>query len=154
YRVVFDITHSLIGEQKIMKPTSCGFNYIAIRENKYDWERSHYNFVGAQRGAFYIGDNLGSSTTAAHEFGHGLMLSHNHGDQSHAEIPGIMFARGTLVKNQFQYDPKATAGQKGSTLNPIHRKVRAEDIKAIPFQDLQFNQHGYACLGQGALILP
>ena len=82
------------------------------------------------------------------------MLDHNDNDQRDTEVPGIMFARGTLVKPQFQWNPSAEAGEVGGTINPIYRKVRAVDIQAIPFQTLKRGSgifQNYGCIGDGAI---
>ncbi|MFZ4715605.1 MAG: hypothetical protein ACOYL6_17920 [Bacteriovoracaceae bacterium] len=56
------------------------------------------NHLKGCNGVFYTSDVLGISTTAANEFGHGLMLDNNPGDQRAVAVPGIMFSRGTLVR--------------------------------------------------------
>lgn len=150
YRVEFDIDHVIAGRQTLVNPDSCAYNYIQILPKSDAGDRSYYEGLGSQRGVFYTSDDLGNSTTAAHEFGHGLMLDHNDYDQRAAKVPGIMFARGTLVRAEFQWDPRAQAGAAGGTINPIHRKVRSEDIKAIPFASVRnklFKSVG--CLGDG-----
>ncbi len=148
YKVVFDIDYSTRRFLKSLK--SCRDNFVEIRPKLHPADRSFYAGLGSQHAVFYTSDNLGESTTAAHEFGHGLMLEHNPGDQRNIEVPGIMFARGTLVPSQFQWDPRALPGQPGGTINPIHRQVRAVDVEAIPFSKLIF-KNGTACLGSGSI---
>lgn len=150
YRVEFDIDHVIAGRQALPNPDSCGYNYIQIINKTNAGDRSYYEGLGSRNGVFYTSDALGTSTTAAHEFGHGLMLDHNDGDQRNAPVPGIMFARGTLVKAEFQWDPRAAAGAAGGTINPQYRKVRSVDIQAIPFSAVRnkaFKMVG--CLGDG-----
>ena len=136
YKVDFNIQYLLADRIKISDTESCGYNFITVLNKTDPGDRSYYEGLGSRNGVFYTSDALGTSTTSAHEFGHGLMLDHNDGDQRNAEVPGIMFARGTLVKSKFQWDPKAQAGAAGGTINPIYRKVRTVDIQAIPFGSL------------------
>lgn len=136
YKVDFNIQYLLADRIKILNTESCGYNFITVLDKSNPDDRSYYEGLGSRKGVFYTSDALGTSTTAAHEFGHGLMLDHNDGDQRNANVPGIMFARGTLVKPQFQWNPKAEAGAAGGTINPIFRKVRSVDIQAIPFGSL------------------
>lgn len=150
YRVEFEIDHVIAGRQTLVNQDSCAYNFIQILPKSSAGDRSYYEGLGSRNGVFYTSDDLGNSTTAAHEFGHGLMLDHNDFDQRAAAVPGIMFARGTLVRSEFQWDPKAQAGAAGGTINPKHRKVRSEDIQAIPFASVRnkmFKQIG--CLGEG-----
>lgn len=150
YRVEFDIDHVIAGRQSLINPDSCAYNYIRVLPKTNPGDRSYYEGLGSQRGVFYTSDDLGNSTTAAHEFGHGLMLDHNDFDQRSEEVPGIMFARGTLVRSEFQWNASAQAGAAGGTINPKYRKVRSEDIKAIPFSAvLNKLLTSVGCLGQG-----
>jgi hypothetical protein len=150
YRVEFDIDHVIEGQQTLINPDSCGYNFIKVLNKTSSGDRSYYEGLGSRNGVFYTSDALGTSTTAAHEFGHGLMLDHNDGDQRNAAVPGIMFARGTLVRSEFQWDPRAASGAAGGTINPQYRKVRSVDIQAIPFSLVRnklFKTVG--CLGDG-----
>ena len=150
YRVEFEIDHVMAGRKPLMNPESCGYNFIKIMHKASSGDRSYYSGLGSRTGVFYTSDGLGTSTTAAHEFGHGLLLDHNPGDQRSAAVPGIMFARGTIVKPEFQWDPKASAGAAGGTINPSYRKVRREDIRAIPFSILMAGaSKRFICLGDG-----
>ena len=161
YRVVFEVESALVTsfhkwfDTFAMDPyddKSCATNFIDVRELVDTGDRSNYDLDG-QEGIFYTSDQIGTSTTAAHEFGHAMGLNHPaDAGQWREPVPGIMFPRGTFVKSQFQWDPKATFTQKGGTLNPIYRHVRAVDVQAVGFQNLNFNDAGLACVGAGQPI--
>ncbi|MES1161279.1 MAG: peptidase M10, partial [Bacteroidota bacterium] len=61
--------------------------------------------------------------------------------------PGMMYPRGTLCDPAFQYDPAASAGGPGGTLNPFTRKVLAGDIDRLRLHRLSFDRHGFCILG-------
>ncbi len=146
YRIRFIIDHKFHGKNEPNVGLSCAQNTIEIRKKRFADDRSFYI---SSRGAFYLHDDIGNSTTAAHEYGHGLMLDHPHSeDQRDAEIPGIMFARGTWVKSEFQWNPTHKAGLGDGILNPKYRRVRVEDVKSIPLHRI-FLFNNYACLGKG-----
>ena len=150
YRVIFEIDHLIAGRQVLLNSDSCAYNFIEVRNLTTPGDRSYYQGLGSREGVFYTSDALGTSTTTAHEFGHGLMLEHNDGDQRTADIPGIMFARGTLVRSEYQWNPAAQAGAPGGTINPVHRKVRSEDIQTIPFSSVRSDDLvTTGCLGDG-----
>lgn len=101
--------------------------------------------LGDNAGHWITSDQLGVSTTAAHEFGHGLGLDHPvHNDYRGTHLPPpIMAPRGSLVDPQYQWNPLAKPGEFGGTMNPVHRKVTAQEIEMvvanIPFdQDEDF----------------
>lgn len=144
YRVIFDITYALSGEVYQPDRFSCANNYLEISRPEFAVDRSYYAGLGAQDGVLYASDLSGITHTPAHEFGHGLLLDHNEPDQTSTEIPGIMFARGTLVKPEFTYNPANAY----STLNPKYREAREIDIQSIPFQSIEFKD-GVGCLGEG-----
>ncbi len=106
-------------------------NYFRIEE----FALGHISFVdglGCNTGYFKLDNLYKGSTTAAHEYGHTLGLKHPIDiDHRGKGIPGIMYPRGTLVDAVYQYDPNAFAGQAGGTMNPIHRKVKKEDIALL-----------------------
>ena len=97
---------------------------------------------------FFLKENLyKGSTTAAHEYGHTIGLKHPlQLDIRGMGKPGIMYPRGTLVDPQFQYEPEKPAGQKGGTLNPVHRSVLLTDINDLKINSLRFNGR-FAVLG-------
>lgn len=151
YKVVFEIDYVMPGAV-LKNEESCAYNFIQILNMTDAGDRSYYEGLGSRNGVFYTSDELGTSTTAAHEFGHGLMLDHNSQDQRAAAVPGIMFARGTLVRAEYQWDPNAQSGAAGGTIRPHNRRVRSEDIKAIPFAKVKFNASGLGCLGSGSVL--
>lgn len=151
YSVEFVIDYQMPG-QALKQAKSCALNFIQILDPLSAGDRSYYRGLGSQYGVFYTSDEMGISTTAAHEFGHGLKLDHNPGDQRRADVPGIMFARGTLVRQPFQWDPAALPGKPGGSLKPHNRKVRSEDINAIPFQSVVFGPNGLGCIGDGQAL--
>jgi hypothetical protein len=152
YRVSFEIDHVIDGRQRIGNADSCAYNFVKVLPKTSPGDRSYYAGLGSRNAVFYTSDGLGTSTTTAHEFGHGLMLDHNDGDQREAEVPGIMFARGTLVRSEYQWNPNADFGAPGGTINPKYRKVRAEDIQAIPFGKVSVNSRSLGCLGSGKVL--
>lgn len=85
-------------------------------------DRSYMTGLCANDGVWYDSDNLGNSTTAAHEFGHGLCLPHPENWDGLGQPP-IMAPRGTYVEAKYQYNPAAQQGAPGGTLNPYLRKV-------------------------------
>ncbi len=156
HRVVFDVDYVMDNGAPLPNPNSCAYNYIQIKDKIGPRDRSFYSYLGANSGVFYTSDGLGTSTTAAHEYGHGLGLEHNDFDQIDTDVPGIMFARGTFVKQQFQYRPEIEAGKPGGTVNPIFRRVRSVDIREIDFigASLSFGfswSTRFGCLGSGTI---
>ncbi len=152
YKILFDVSEHDAREGMSPRPgsdASCAYNFIELRNLRTPGDRSYYTDLGSQYGVFYTSDDIGRSTTAAHEFGHGLMLDHDPSNQLAAPIPGIMFARGTLVRPEFQWDPNADPGARGGTLNPRFRKVRAEDVNAIPLRMLSDDHIDVECIGMG-----
>ena len=116
-------------------------NYFRIEQ----FARGDISFVddiGSNTGYFKLDNLLNNSTTAAHEFGHTIGLHHPAQlDIRDAQVPGIMYPRGTLVKPEFQYNPDAPAATVGGTLNPIHRKVLQNDIALLNLDKLRFNNN-------------
>jgi hypothetical protein len=148
YRTRFVISYTVNDAWRIMRDTSsCAENYVQIEPMRQSGDRSFYELFG-RNGTFYTSDDLGHSTTVAHEYGHGLGLEHDDYNQLAAPVPGIMFARGTLVKPQFQWNPSVQPGAPGGSVNPKYRKVRAADIAKLDLGTLKFVGN-YACLGAG-----
>lgn len=122
-------------------------NYFRI-ENESPVEVSFVDGIGCNTGYFKLSNLLDKSTTAAHEFGHSIGLQHpNTLDIRGKGTPGIMYPRGTIVDQPFQYNPFAKLGEPGSTINPFTRKVLQKDIEHLHLQQLNFNQKGLAVVG-------
>lgn len=116
-------------------------NYYRIEEFAFG-NISFVDGIGSNSGYFKLENLYIGSTTAAHEFGHGIGLEHptqldirGHGR------PGIMYPRGTWVDPQFQYDPMAQPGAPGGTMHPMHRRVNTQDIEHLRLTRLRFRNN-------------
>ena len=108
-------------------------NFVRIEEQNI-LERSMMGYgLGDNAGHWLVTDQLGQSTTAAHEFGHALGLPHPErvNYRNWGAPPPIMAPRGTIVDAAFQWDPTAATGAYGGTMKPIHRRVHTSEILAI-----------------------
>ena len=139
--VIFAISAAFeptINEIEILSNTDPRNNYFRIEE----YAKGNISFVdglGCNTGYFKLENLYKGSTTVAHEYGHTLGLEHPEDmDYRGKGIPGIMYARGTLVDSQYQYDPSKRAGINGGTMHPKFRKVFAEDIAALNLDNLKY----------------
>jgi hypothetical protein len=136
YKPVFNINYECLGNNNIINRCASNkdfaINFIRI-EDKNTSERSMMGFgLGQNSGHWLITDQLGDSTTAAHEFGHALGLPHpNQMDYRNTGSPPIMAPRGTIVDSEFQWNPMAEVGAFGGTMRPIFRKVRYTEVLEI-----------------------
>ena len=150
YKVKFKVTYETVTEAEATKMastnTSAKNNFIRVEKNNSRYSRS-FNEIGENSGFMNTDDNLGTSTTAPHEIGHGYGLLHSDGDQRGDGQPDIMAARGTLVDPKYQYNPKAKAGEAGGTINPATRKVTQENITDM-FKGVKFDKFGKANIGK------
>lgn len=113
-------------------------NYYRIEEFAFG-NISFVDAIGSNSGYFKLENLYKGSTTAAHEFGHGIGLEHpTQLDIRGRGRPGIMYPRGTWVDPQFQYDPAALPGAPGGTMHPMHRRVNAQDIENLRLTRLRF----------------
>lgn len=151
--VVFNITYKIIstGEAMLRAAVNLNFrnNYIRI-ENENHITRSFMGYgLGDNVGHWLTTDNLGTSTTAAHEFGHSLGLDHPAvlDFRGSATPPPIMAPRGSLVDPHFQWNPQAIPGEFGGTMNPKYRKVTKDEVLLI-LNDLSFENDTNLYLGQ------
>ena len=121
-------------------------NYFRIEEFAHG-NISFVDGIGCNSGYFKLENLYAGSTTAAHEFGHTLGLTHPEiVDIRGKGSSGIMYPRGTLVDPQYQYESDKPAGTKGGTLYPIHRRVSDEDIQLLKLHKKDFAQ-GRAIIG-------
>lgn len=157
YAVRMAIDYEVVSFEEVLplayKNTNFRYNFIRL-ETQNHVTRSFMGFgLGDNVGHWITSDNLGESTTAAHEFGHALGLDHpERVDFRGAGNPGIMAPRGTLVDAHLQWNPLVAAGEYGGTLNPLHRRVQAYEIEAI-FNGLVFDDNGYAEIGYLSNVL-
>lgn len=143
YYVRMEVDWEIISEAeahaRIPFEKSCRNNYIRVEhtegivtfQNRSSWMTTNpfvpWGFNNT--GYFNVRDELGSSTTVAHEFGHALGLMHSRPVVKGQ--PGIMAARGTLVDPEFQNNPQALQGEPGSTINVRLRKVLRSDVEEV-----------------------
>lgn len=144
FTVMFQISSECkpgIDVDEIVMNTSSRNNYFRIEK----FARGNISFVdglGCNTGYFLLENLYVGSTTAAHEYGHTLGLDHPLNiDIRGKGVPGIMYPRGTLVDPQFQYEPSKPAGVKGGTMHPMHRRVFADDVRALRLERLYFNNY-------------
>jgi hypothetical protein len=136
FDIVFDIKYFCLSNSevlsKVLNNSDYAVNFIRI-EDKNVAERSMMGFgLGENSGHWLITDQLGDSTTAAHEFGHALGLPHpDQLDFRFTGMPPIMAPRGTIVDANFQWNPLAEAGAVGGTMRPIFRRVRASEVLEV-----------------------
>jgi len=143
-KLKFNVSYSLISEVKareIFFNRDPELNVIRIDTpptTKYVDVSEHS--LGGNHGYFLPSNGLGTSTTCAHEYAHGLGLAHPENlDFRGKGTPPIMAAGGSLVDPQFQYDPKAKAGGAGGTINKIHRKVSLKEMQDLNLGDLDYS---------------
>ncbi len=150
YDVIFRITAALRPAIDMLEVYSnddpCN-NYFRVEEYAHG-NISFVDGLGCNTGYFKLENLYVGSTTAAHEYGHTLGLSHPEDmDYRGKGVPRIMYPRGTLVDPLYQYDPTRPAGVTGGTMHPVYRKVFAEDIALLRLDRLRFN-NGKAIVGE------
>ena len=150
FHVHFDIKgicDKLLTPLMVNSNTDPGNNYFRIEEYA-NGNISYVDAVNSNTGYFKLENLLNNSTTAAHEYGHSIGLDHPKNlDIRGKGTPGIMYQRGTITDPAFQYIPDVLPGEKGGTLNPFERKVLPEDIDGLQLHKLDFDEKGFAKLG-------
>lgn len=161
YSVKFEIHSKTVTESEAIKMAfgnkDASINFIRVEKNNPRYERS-FNEIGENVGFMNTDDNLGKSTTAPHEIGHGYGLTHSQSDQRKNVQPDIMAARGTAVMARYTRDPskgataivinpKTRKYEFSNTINPTTRKVTQQNITDM-FKGVSFNETGKAQLGK------
>jgi len=119
-------------KQKMRDNLSHEVNFVRVEDANIAERSMMGHGLGQNSGHWLITDQLGRSTTAAHEFGHALGLPHPAQlDYRGTGYPPLMAPRGTLVDAIFQWNPLAEAGAYGGTMNPVHRRVRQEEVLEV-----------------------
>jgi hypothetical protein len=127
-------------------------NYFRIEEYA-SGNISFVDGINSNTGYFKLDNLLNKSTTAAHEFGHTIGLDHPQDlDIRGKGTPGVMYPRGTIVDNIYQYDANALPLAPGGTMSPFARRVLQSDMDNLKLHKLHFNQHSFATLGNFSSI--
>jgi RHS repeat-associated protein len=146
YTVHFKVDYKIrsdIGAYKMaMHNKSAKYNFIKVEDSKASAESASVNRsempIGGNAGYFVTTDNIGKSTTAAHEFGHGMGLVHTPTDLRGTGQPPIMAPRGARVDEQYRRVDKDRPNVE-LTINPALRIVKADDIRQM-FEGTHLNQ--------------
>jgi hypothetical protein len=144
FTVIFSINHFCdpdLDADIVIRNLDPLSNFYRI-ENNATGNISFVDGLGSNTGYFLLENLYKGSTTAAHEFGHGLGLDHPRDmDFRGRGRPGIMYPRGTLVDPEFQYDSTVPPGLRGGTMHPMYRRVRQEDINLLRLDRLRFKNN-------------
>ncbi|MFK7049508.1 hypothetical protein FLACOL_00622 [Flavobacterium columnare] len=159
YKVKFVITGEYrpkLTPDEIAKNTDVKNNYIRVEEENNKGV-SYMDDKNSSNTGYFLKRNIekDDSSTEGHEMGHGYGVNPDTPDGHPKEHdlrgkgqPGIMYARGTLVDPEYQYNPNVSAGSKGGTVDPDKRKVLQSDIDELSLDKLNFDKNGKAKLGK------
>ncbi len=142
YKVNFKVTYETVSETDASKMASGNTdiknNFIRVENGEGS---SFTQELGANSYYFNTDDDLGGSTTPAHEIGHGLGLDHTAtGGQTKTDVPEIMEARGTQVH------PRWSKVGKSNDIDPNFRRVSKDEIGVI-FKGVTFDKKGIGKIG-------
>jgi hypothetical protein len=127
-------------------------NFFRIEEY-IEGNVSFVDAIGSNTGCLKLDNLLQTPTTIGHEYGHTLGCVHPKIlDIRGGMEPAIMYPRGTICDPALQYDPHAQPGAPGGTINPAFRKVCLQDIKQIQLHKLDFDEKGFATVGEFSSI--
>lgn len=158
-KVIFDVRGKIVSEEEAIsiasKNTNTRTNLVRVdipsKGSKFIMSEHSIN---GNHGYFVATNDLGSSTTCAHEFAHGLGLKHiDPCDWRGKGVPPIMAGRGCLVDKKYQYNPIAKAGSNGGTVDPTKRRVSLAEIASIDMGELDFSwvSPTIECASQGTV---
>ena len=150
YTVRFEISgyfDPVLEPEKVWYNDDPALNFFRI-EDFADGNISFVDGIGSNSGYFKLQNLMQTPSTMAHEYGHTIGLDHPKIlDVRGKGTPGIMYPRGTLCDASMQYDPLVQAGEYGGVLDPAHRKVLLSDITDLKLHKLDFDENGFAKLG-------
>ncbi len=144
-----------LAQLMIRNHPAIGQNFIHIIAQPIDRTRPHsyIDKICGSTGTWMVTDQLGSSTTSAHEFGHALCLVHPYtSDLRGHGAPWMMVPRNSWVDSLYQINPHAKPGSIEGALNPLTRRVLQTDLDQIDWEDLVFDSNGRAPLGEPATL--
>jgi hypothetical protein len=148
FKISYDVCTEEGATDEAKSNTSAKVNFVRIGE-KNIVSRSFMQLLG-NAGHWLNSDGLGSSTTAPHEYGHSIGLSHSVGDLRGIGQPGIMAARGTMVDEEYRYGNWKDSGYEG--INPSTRKVIPDDINDLGLQGYDFSS-GSSAIGTATNVI-
>ena len=142
YKVNFKVTYETVSEADATKMaasnTGIKNNFIRVEDGTGS---SFTQKLGANSFYFNTDDDIGGSTTPAHEIGHGLGLDHTAtGGQTKTDVPDIMEARGTQVH------PRWSKVGPSNDIDPNFRRVDKKEVEAI-FKGVKFDKNGVGKIG-------
>jgi hypothetical protein len=142
YKVNFKVTYETLSTADATKMaasnTDIKNNFIQVDDLG---SQSSAFQLGGNAGYFNTQDDIGGSTTPAHEIGHGLGLEHSTtGGQTKDDVPEIMEARGTQVH------PRWSKVGKSNDIDPNFRRVSKDEVKSI-FNGVDFDKNGKGKIG-------
>ena len=142
YKVKFRVTYETVSTADATKMaknnTDIKNNFIQVDDLG---NKSSAFQLGGNAGYFNTRDDIGGSTTPAHEIGHGLGLDHtSSGGQTKDDVPDIMEARRTTVH------PRWSKEGPSNEIDPNFRRVDKKEVEAI-FKGVTFDKNGKGKIG-------